>query len=36
MSKNLFRRELDALRPYVPGKPIEEVQKEYGIDKIEK
>ncbi len=36
MSRNLFRKELDALRPYVPGKPIEEVQKEYGIDKIEK
>jgi len=36
MSKNLFRKELDALRPYVPGKPIEEVQKEYGIDQIEK
>lgn len=36
MSKNLFRKELDALRPYIPGKPIEEVQKEYGIDQIEK
>jgi histidinol-phosphate aminotransferase len=36
MSRNLFRKELDILRPYVPGKPIEEVQKEYGIDKIEK
>lgn len=36
MAKNLFRKELDALRPYVPGKPIEEVQKEYGIDQIEK
>src|SRR5690554_5497608 len=36
MSKSLFRKELDALRPYVPGKPIEEVQKEYGIDQIEK
>lgn len=36
MSKNLFRKELDLLRPYVPGKPIEEVKKEYGIDEIEK
>lgn len=36
MSKNLFRKELDALKPYIPGKPIEEVQKEYGIDQIEK
>ncbi len=36
MSKDLFRKELDLLRPYVPGKPIEEVQKEYGIDQIEK
>ena len=36
MSRNLFRKELDLLRPYIPGKPIEEVQKEYNIDKIEK
>lgn len=36
MSKTLFRKELDLLRPYVPGKPIEEVQEEYGIDQIEK
>jgi len=36
MTKNLFRKELDILRPYVPGKPIEEVKKEYGIDEIEK
>lgn len=36
MSRNLFRKELDLLKPYIPGKPIEEVQKEYNIDKIEK
>lgn len=36
MSKDLFRKELANLRPYVPGKPIEEVQKEYGIDHIDK
>ena len=27
MSKSLFRKELSKLQPYVPGKPIEEVQK---------
>ncbi len=36
MTTNLFRKELEVLKPYVPGKPIEEVQKEYGIDQIEK
>lgn len=36
MSKSLFRNELSKLRPYVPGKPIEEVQKEYGIDEVVK
>ncbi len=34
--KTLFREELSSLRPYVPGKPIEEVQKEYGIDEVVK
>ncbi|NLY76561.1 MAG: histidinol-phosphate transaminase [Tissierellia bacterium] len=34
MGKNLFRRELANLMPYVPGKPIEEVQKEYGIEEV--
>ncbi|WP_242972943.1 histidinol-phosphate transaminase [Anaeromicrobium sediminis] len=32
MSK--FRKELLTLGCYVPGKPIEEVKKEYGLDKI--
>lgn len=36
MSKNLFRNELSKLRPYIPGKPIEEVQKEYGLDSVVK
>lgn len=36
MSKSLFKKELSKLRPYVPGKPIEEVQKEYGIDEVVK
>ncbi|NLY71697.1 MAG: histidinol-phosphate transaminase [Clostridiales bacterium] len=36
MSKDLFRKELEQLRPYVPGKPIEEVKREYGLSEIEK
>lgn len=36
MPKDLFRRELADLKPYVPGKPIEEVKKEYGIEHIDK
>lgn len=36
MSKNLFRNELSKLQPYVPGKPIEEVQKEYGLTDVVK
>ncbi len=34
MSKSLFRKELSKLQPYVPGKPIEEVQKEYGLTDV--
>lgn len=36
MSKELFRKELAMFQPYVPGKPIEEVKREYGLDQIEK
>jgi len=36
MKKQLFRRELADLKPYVPGKPIEEVKREYGIEHIDK
>lgn len=36
MTKNLFRKELADLKTYVPGKPIEEVKKEYGIEHIDK
>ncbi len=36
MAKNLFRNELAHLKPYVPGKPIEEVQREYGIEEVVK
>ena len=35
MSKTVRpQRGLDAIRPYVPGKPIEEVIREYGIDDV--
>jgi len=36
MSKDLFRKQLAGIRPYVAGKPVEEVQRELGIDVIEK
>lgn len=36
MAKQLFRKELEQFRPYVPGKPIEEVKREYGLTEIEK
>ncbi|MFA5636063.1 MAG: histidinol-phosphate transaminase [Anaerovoracaceae bacterium] len=36
MSRQLFRKELEQFRPYVPGKPIEEVKREYGLAEIEK
>lgn len=29
-----FRKELDDLKPYVPGKPMEDVKKEYGLEKV--
>lgn len=35
-TKSIFREELSELKPYVPGKPIEEVKKEYGIDEVVK
>ena len=28
------QRGLDAIKPYVPGKPIEEVQREYGLTDV--
>lgn len=34
MAKLEYRKELDSLNTYVPGKPIEEVQKEYQLDKV--
>lgn len=33
---SLFRKELETLKKYVPGKPIEEVKKEYGLTDIVK
>ena len=36
MTKSLFRNELAAFQPYVQGKPIEAVRREYGLDRIEK
>lgn len=31
-----FRKELEVIKPYVPGKPIEDVQKEYGLKQVDK
>lgn len=36
MITKLFRKELDDVKPYVQGKPAEEVQREYGLNRIEK
>jgi histidinol-phosphate aminotransferase len=33
-TQNLYRKELADLKKYVPGKPVEEVKKEYGLDEI--
>ena len=36
MTKSIFRNELSSFKPYVQGKPIEAVRREYGLDRIEK
>lgn len=36
MIEKLFREEVKNIRPYVQGKPAEEVQREYGLERIEK
>lgn len=36
MGKNIFRKELEQFRPYVQGKPIEAVAREFGLERIEK
>ena len=36
MSPGLFRQAIDGLVPYEPGKPVEEVQRELGLDRVVK
>ncbi len=36
MSSELFRQAIDGLVPYEPGKPVEEVQRELGLDRVVK
>lgn len=34
MREDMFRRQLENLKPYVPGKPTEEVKREYGLEEV--
>jgi histidinol-phosphate aminotransferase len=36
VSPEFFRRAIDGLVPYEPGKPVEEVQRELGLDRVVK
>ena len=36
MSRGIIRESVDALVPYEPGKPIEEVQRELGLERVVK
>ncbi len=36
MTRNLIRPEIEALSPYQPGKPIEDVQRELGLERVVK
>jgi histidinol-phosphate aminotransferase len=36
MSKPLFRPEVESLTPYQPGKPVEDVQRELGLERVVK
>lgn len=36
MDKKIFRKELEKLNAYVPGKPIEDVMREYGLTRVVK
>lgn len=36
MKKSLFKYEIELIKPYVPGKPVEELQLELGLKEIEK
>ena len=35
-AKSLFRPEVEALTPYQPGKPVEDVQRELGLERVVK
>ena len=36
MTRKLFRPEVEALTPYQPGRPVEDVQRELGLDRVVK
>ncbi|HET7838837.1 MAG TPA: histidinol-phosphate transaminase [Rectinemataceae bacterium] len=36
MAREMFRKELGSVKPYVPGKPIDDVKREYGLERVEK
>ncbi|WP_099188350.1 histidinol-phosphate transaminase [Tepidibacter mesophilus] len=36
MSENLFRKEVASIKPYIPGKSVDELKKELGLEDIEK
>jgi histidinol-phosphate aminotransferase len=36
MARPLFRSEIERLTPYQPGKPVEDVQRELGLDRVVK
>ena len=36
MAASLFRPSIEALQPYQPGKPVEDVQRELGLDRVVK
>jgi len=36
LSKNIFRKELKSLKPYIPGKPVKKVMEEYGLTEVVK
>ncbi len=34
MARKLLRSGIEKLKPYEPGRPIEEVQREFGLDDV--
>jgi histidinol-phosphate aminotransferase len=36
MNENLFRKEVASIKPYIPGKSVDELKKELGLEDIEK